>query len=190
MASGGKGIFSSSVVPFQLVFLMWLFFSIQFYVGLDLGILGIRPRTITGLAGIIFAPLLHGNYLHLLSNTFPVLFLGIILYFFYDKIAGIVFFRCYFFTNMLVWLFSLRDSYHIGASGLVYALTSFLILFGFLRRDFISLVIAMLVLILYGGVFLYGVLPSDPRISWESHLAGALVGGITAINLAPKRKIR
>lgn len=190
MPSRTNSVFGSSVVPFRLVFLMWLFFTVQFYTGIDFGILGIRPRTFTGLIGIIFAPLVHGNYLHLLSNTFPVLFLGIILYFFYDRIAGTVFFRCYFITNILVWLFSFRDSYHIGASGLVYALTSFLILFGFLRQDFLSLVIAMIILLLYGGVFFYGVLPVDPRISWESHLAGALVGAATAINLAPQRKIR
>jgi len=182
--------FASSAVPFRLVFLMWLFFSVQFYTGIDLGVLGIRPRTFGGLIGIFLAPLIHGDYMHLLSNTFPVLFLGIILYFFYDRIAGTVFFRSYFITNLMVWLFAFRDSYHIGASGLVYALTSFLILFGFLRRDFLSLLIATGILILYGGVFISGVLPVDPRISWESHLSGALVGAVTAINLASQRKIR
>lgn len=190
MSSRSNSFFASSAVPFRLVFIMWLFFTVEFYTGMDLGFLGIRPRTISGLVGILFAPMIHGNYLHLLSNTFPLLFLGSILYFFYDRIAGTVFFRCYFFTNILVWIFSLRDSYHIGASGLIYGITSFLIFFGLLRQDFLSLVIAIIVLLVYGGMFFYGVLPSDPRISWESHLAGALVGAVTAFNLAPQRRIR
>jgi membrane associated rhomboid family serine protease len=169
---------------------MWLIFSIQFFYGIDLGFLGIKPRTFSGLIGLFTAPLIHGNYIHLLSNTFPLLFLGSILYFFYERIAPIVFFRGYFITNFLVWLLSPRNSYHIGASGLVYSLTAFLICFGLIRQDFVSFFIAVAVLLIYGGIFLYGVLPIDPHISWESHLAGALVGVVTAFNLAPQRKIR
>jgi len=184
------GFFDSSVVPFRLVFLMWLVFSVQFFYGIDFGVFGIRPRTAFGLIGIFAAPLIHGNYQHLLSNTFPLLFLGSILFYFYPKIGGTVFFRCYFFTNLLVWLLSPRDSYHIGASGLVYGITSFLISFGLIRKDFISLFIAIIVFLIYGGVFLYGLMPADPRISWEAHLAGALVGAFSAFNLAPKRVIR
>ena len=190
MGKSGGGFFDSSVVPFRLVFIMWLVFSIQFFYGIDLAVFGIRPRTVFGLIGIFAAPLLHGNYQHLLSNTFPLLFLGSVLYFFYPKIGGIVFFRGYFLTNLLVWLLSPRDSYHIGASGLVYAITSFLIFFGLIRKDFVSLFIAIIVLLIYGGVFLYGLMPVDPRISWEAHLAGALVGALSAFNLAPKRVIR
>jgi len=190
MPNSNEGFFGSSVVPFRIVFIMWLVFSIQFFYGFDFGVFGIRPRTVSGLVGIFAAPLIHGDYEHLLSNTFPLLFLGSVLYFFYKRIGGIVFFRCYFFTNALVWLLSPRDSYHIGASGLVYGITSFLIFFGLIRQDFISIVIAVLVFLIYGSVFLYGVIPADPRVSWEAHLAGALVGAITAFNLAPKKHIR
>lgn len=190
MGKSNIGFFGSSVVPFRIVFIMWLIFSIQFFYGFDFGIFGIRPRNVMGLIGIFAAPLIHGNYQHLLSNTFPLLFLGSVLYFFYERIGGIVFFRCYFYTNVLVWLLSPRDSYHIGASGLVYGITSFLIFFGLIRQDFLSLFIAVFVLIIYGGGFLYGMIPADPRISWEAHLAGALVGAFTAFNLAPKRGIR
>ncbi len=190
MRNSNEELFGSSVVPFRIVFLMWLVFSIQFFTGFDFGFLGIRPRNAFGLIGIFTAPIIHGNYQHVLSNTFPLLFLGSVLYFFYERIGGIVFFRCYFYTNILVWLLSPRDSYHIGASGLVYGITSFLIFFGLIRQDFISLFVAVFVLFIYGGAFLYGVMPADPRISWEAHLAGALVGAVTAFNLAPKRKIR
>ncbi len=183
-------LFGSSIVPFRFVFIMWLVFSIQFFYGFDFGVFGIRPRNVFGLIGIVTAPFIHGNYQHLISNTFPLLFLGTILYFFYSGIGGMVFFRCYFYTNMVVWLFSPRDSYHIGASGLVYGLASFLIFFGLIRKDPISLIITAIIFLIYGGVFLYGLIPMDPRISWEAHLAGALIGAITAFNLAPKRNVR
>lgn len=190
MGNSEEGLFGSSVVPFRFVFFMWLVFSIQFFYGFDFGVFGIRPRNAFGLVGIIAAPFIHGNYQHLISNTFPLLFLGTVLYFFYPRIGGTVFFRCYIVTDVLVWLISPRDSYHIGASGLVYGITSFLIFFGLIRKDTVSLIITVIIFLIYGGVFLYGVLPIDPRISWESHLAGALVGAITAFNLAPKRNIR
>jgi len=184
-----KSIFESSSIPFRLVFIMWLTFSIELFYHIDLGFLGIKPRSVSGLLGIITAPMVHGSYMHLISNTFPLLFLGTLLFFFYDRIGVIVFFRCYLFTNILVWIFSPRVSYHIGASGLIYGLASFLIFFGLLRQDFISLLISIGVIIAYGGIF-YGVLPLDPRVSWESHLAGVIVGGITAFNLAGKKRIR
>jgi membrane associated rhomboid family serine protease len=177
-----ESFFGSSVVPFRLVFIMWLVFSIEFFYDIDLSFLGIEPRTFTGLIGIFTAPLIHGSLTHLVSNTLPLLFLGSILFFFYDRIGGIVFIRCYFITNILVWLFSPRVSYHIGASGLIYGISAFLIVFGMLRKDFISLLISIGILIIYGGIF-YGVLPTNSHISWESHLAGAVVGTYTAFDL-------
>ncbi len=184
-----RSFFGSSAVPFRLVFIMWLTYSVQFFYQIDFGMFGIIPRTLWGLIGIFTAPMVHGSYMHLLSNTFPLLFLGTALFFFYDRIGGVVFFRCYLFTNILVWLFSPRVSPHIGASGLIYGLASFLIFFGLLRQDFWSLLISIVVILSYGGIF-YGILPSDPRVSWESHLAGTLVGGVTAFNLAAQKKVR
>jgi membrane associated rhomboid family serine protease len=134
------------------------------------------------------APIIHGSLSHLISNTFPILFLGSILFYFYRAIASVVFLRSYFITNILVWLFSPRPSYHIGASGLIYALSAFLIFYGFLRRDFLSLAISIIIVVSYGGIF-YGVLPMDERISWESHLAGAVVGTITAFDLSNRNRI-
>ena len=188
MARSEAGFFGSSVVPFRLVFLMWLAFTIQFLYGYDLGFLGIKPRSLEGAIGILTAPIIHGNLTHLISNTFPLLFLGSVLFFFYERIGRTVFFRCYFFTNTLVWLFSPRVSYHIGASGLIYGLAAFLIFFCLIRKDFVSLLISIGIMLLYGGIF-YGVLPSDPRVSWESHLAGALVGTVTAFNLSGKKRV-
>lgn len=188
MATDRITFFGSSVVPFRLVFLMWLVFSVEVFLNIDFGPLGIRPRTLTGLIGIFTAPMIHASLTHIVSNTIPLLFLGSTLFFFYRRIAGTVFFRCYLITNILVWLFSPRVSYHIGASGLVYGLSAFLILYGFLRKDFGSLIISLVVFVMYGGIF-YGVLPTDPYVSWESHLAGAIVGSATAIDLRKKAKV-
>jgi membrane associated rhomboid family serine protease len=182
-----SSLFNSSVVPFRLVFLMWGVFYIETMLGVDLSAYGIIPRTFWGLIGIFTAPLIHGDILHLISNTIPLLFLGSVVFFFYSRIGGAVFFRAYFWTNALVWLFA-RPANHIGASGVVYALAFFLIFFGFFRRDFISIFISAIVLLLYGGVF-YGVLPSDPRVSWESHFAGALVGIASAMTFGKKKSV-
>lgn len=180
--------FASSVVPFRLGFLMWAAFYLEFFYGWPLSYFGIVPWTPMGLIGIFTGPMLHGSFNHLVSNTVPLLFLGTVLFFFYERIGGIVFFRSYFWTNILVWLFGRHDSNHIGASGVVYGLAFFLIFFGIFRRDFTSMMISIVVIMLYGGV-IYGVLPTDPRVSWESHFAGALVGVYTAIQLSSKKMV-
>lgn len=182
-----NSIYGSSAVPFRLVFFMWLVFFLELFYGFSISDWGIVPRTLNGLLGIFLAPMIHGSVMHLVSNTVPLLFLGSLLFFFYKRIGGIVFFRGYFWTNILVWLFA-RPANHIGASGLVYSLAFFLIFFGFFRRDMISILISVLILLLYGGVF-YGVLPTDPRVSWESHFAGALVGITSALTLSAKKRI-
>jgi membrane associated rhomboid family serine protease len=187
MANQERSYLGSSVVPFRLVFIMWLVFTFEVYTSYDLSFLGIMPRTLWGVIGIFTAPMIHGNLMHLVSNTVPLLFLGGTLFFFYNRIGVTVFFRCYFITNILVWLFA-RPSMHIGASGLIYALSAFLIFFGLLRRDMMSFFISIVVILLYGGIF-YGILPTDPWISWESHLAGTLTGAGTAIALRNTRRV-
>lgn len=182
-----SSILGSSVVPFRLVFFMWLSFVLEMNYHLPISQFGIEPRTAKGLIGIFLSPMAHGDVFHLVSNTIPMLFLGAALFFFYPRIAGIVFFRAYFWTNILVWLFA-RPYNHIGASGIVYGLAFFLIFFGLFRRDIRSIIISLITLLLYGSVF-YGVLPGDPRISWESHLGGALVGVFSAITFSTKSKI-
>jgi membrane associated rhomboid family serine protease len=183
---GGSSLLGSAVVPLRLVFLMWLSFTLEFFYQWNIGMFGIVPRTLPGLIGIFTAPFIHGNIYHLISNTIPLLFLGSVLYYFYESIAAAVFYRAYFWTNILVWLFAWPGHSHIGASGVVYALAFFLIFFGIFYRDFRSLFISIVVFLMYGGIF-YGVLPTDPQVSWESHLAGALVGIATALNLSKKR---
>lgn len=182
-----SSLFGSAVIPLRLVFLMWLFFMLEQVYGWPLSNLGITPRTLSGLAGIVFAPLIHGDVYHLVSNTVPLLFLGTMLFFIYERIAHLVFFRAYIWTNILVWIFA-RPASHIGASGVVYGLAFFLIFFGLFRRDFVSLLISVFTVSLYGGIF-YGILPGDPFVSWESHLGGALVGIFSAVNFSRIKRV-
>lgn len=175
------------VPPIRLVFIIWLVFTYQTYSGLDLGFFGIFPRSINGLVGVFTAPLIHGNLSHILSNTLPLLFLGTTVYFFYSRIASQVFIQCYFLTNLLVWGFA-RPFYHIGASGMVYALAFFLIALGIFRRDFRSLLISITIIFVYGGL-VYGLSPHLVNISWESHLMGAVVGIGTAFAMSKWKKI-
>ncbi len=168
----------SFIVPSRLVFLMWLVYYLQHIEGFGLFLKGILPRTAIGLVGIIFAPLLHGSLSHLASNTLPVLLLGVTLYYFYGRIGNRVFVLSYFLTGFLVWLFG-RPFYHLGASGLVYGMAAFLFVSGLVRSEFISLLIALVVMLAYGGL-IWGISPLLTQISWESHLFGAIVGGVAA----------
>lgn len=182
-----SSVIGSAVIPLRLVFLMWLVFFVELLTQIPFSYFGVIPRTLIGLIGVVTSPMLHGSLAHLLSNTVPLLFLGSVLFYFYYRIGAAVFLRGYFWTNILVWLFA-RPANHIGASGLVYALAFFLIFFGIFRRDFASIFISIVVMLLYGGVF-YGVLPSDPNVSWESHFAGALVGVSTAVTYSRKKNV-
>lgn len=153
---------------------MWLINIVQFILFADFGNLGIHPRDTTSLFGILTSPLIHGNWEHLLSNSLPMLILGILLFVIYDRIAIWVWLLNYILTGTLVWLLA-RDSYHIGASGLIYGLASFLFFIGFFRMDIKSIAISSGVAIFYGGM-VWGILPIQPGVSWESHLFGGIIG--------------
>lgn len=165
-------------IPLRMVFLMWMLFFIGVFFQLNLSVFGIFPRTYFGLVGIITMPLIHGSLMHLFSNTLPLLFLGFTLFFFFNRIALRVFLQCYVLTGISIWVFG-RPSIHIGASGVIYALASFLVFFGLFRKDLRSLFISIVIIFLYGGM-IYGILPNQPGVSWESHLLGGIMGAILA----------
>lgn len=177
MNSSGD-ISRSIIVPSRMIFFMWLIFFIEYRFSISLSMFGILPRSWLGLLGVFVGPLIHGDLVHLVSNTFPMLFLGTALYYFYGNIATRVYLGCYFGAGLLVWVFG-RSTFHIGASGLIYGMAFFLFLSGVFRRDFKSLIISVVVVVVYGGL-VWGILPSMPGISWESHAAGALIGGALA----------
>ena len=167
------------------IFFPLLFIAILYAVKLceiyfDINILrfAIRPRTYWGLRGILFSPLVHGDWFHLFSNSVPLFILGSIIFHFYRPIAFSVFCWVYIMTGIWVWA-AARDAYHIGASGLVYGFVCFLFFSGLFRKDKRLLALSMLVTFIYGGL-VWGVFPFRKDISWESHLLGSLAGIITA----------
>jgi len=164
----------SIFVSGYLVVVLWLikFFEIEF--NLDFSTLGILPRDITGLRGIIFSPLIHADFKHLIANTIPFFILTFSLFFFYRKSSYIIFILIYLFTGVFVWLGG-REAMHIGASGLIYGLAAFLFMSGIIGYNIRLLTISMIVALIYGGLF-WGIFPIKPEISWESHLWGGISG--------------
>ncbi len=170
-------------IYFTLSFLtvIWLVKIVETTWHMDFGVYGILPRTLSGTVGIVTAPLIHGDVFHLLSNSFPLLILGVTFFYFYDKVAPLVLLLIYLMTGFWVWIAARAGYYHIGASGVVYGLLSFLLVSGFLRRDRRSLSISFIILFLYGGTFFFGLVPGDSRVSWESHMMGAIAGIFCAV---------
>ncbi len=160
------------------ILLLWSIHILGFITGNSFAQYGIYPRKLEGLIGIITAPLIHGDIEHLFSNSFPFFVLTGVIYFFYPKVAIPSFIFIYLITGFIVWLFA-RPIHHIGASGVVYGLLSFVLFTGIFRRNLKSIALALSVTVLYSGYF-YGLLPLDEKISWESHLFGALVGVLIA----------
>jgi membrane associated rhomboid family serine protease len=142
---------------------------------------GIIPRRVDGLDGVLWAPLLHANWQHLLANTLPVLVLG-----FLAMAGGIGQFVAVTATIWVVgglgtWLSGGDNTVHIGASGLIFGWLTFLLVRGFFARSFGQIVLAVALFMLYGGALL-GVLPGQPGISWQGHLFGA-IGGLLAARM-------
>jgi len=146
---------------------------------------GVVPRTLVGLVGIPAMPFLHANLGHILSNTFPLFILLMLLAGSraqsWEIVVDIVLLG-----GALLWLCGRPDD-HIGASGLIFGLISFLILSGLLEKRLIPLAIAVVVGFAFGGTLIFGVLPTvGPNVSWDGHLCGAVAGGIVAYGLTSK----
>ena len=144
--------------------------------GLDLIYYGVYPRKVSGLIGILTSSLIHGNenLHHIIDNSIPLFFLSLAVFYFYNKVAYRVFFLIYFCTGIAVWFFA-RSAYHIGASGLIYGLASFLFFSGVIRQNINLLAISLLVVFLYGSM-VWGIFPYDINVSWEAHFFGAVTG--------------
>ena len=154
-------------------------------VPIDLSNFGIVPRTIRGLAGILFAPFLHANYFHLMSNTIPAFVLLLVLILFYKKESPIVILLSIVMGGALVWIFG-RSASHVGISGLIYSMAAFLITAGFIKKDIKSLLLSIVIIVLYGGL-IWGIFPGRFWISWEGHFFGAIVGVVIAFYLFRKK---
>jgi membrane associated rhomboid family serine protease len=170
----------SVYIVISFVLLLWIVKALEVATETSFASLGVFPRTLKGSIGIFTGPLIHGDVFHLLSNSLPIILLGILLFYFYHKIAIEIFIWIYLVTGFWTWLIA-RDAYHIGASGIVYGMASFLFFSGIIRKSRRLMTISAIIIFLYGGM-VYGVIPNavDANVSWESHLMGGLVGLLLA----------
>ncbi len=186
-----KKFFLSLIIPGILVFFMWLTRIIELLFEIDLVHLGIYPLTLKGLPGILFSPFIHEDFRHLFNNSLPVLMLSVALFYFYSEIAFRIFSLTYILTGVLVWIGG-RGAWHIGASGLVYGLASFLFFSGIIRKYYRLTALSMLIVFLYGEM-VWGLFPGIYKnISWESHMLGFASGIFLALlyrNEGPQRPV-
>jgi len=142
---------------------------------------GVFPLQASGLMGILMGPLIHGSWSHLFANTLPIIILGTALLYGYPRSAKLVLAAVWLGSGLGVWLFA-REAYHIGASGLTFGVMFFLFMIGILRWDKRAIALSMIIFFLYGSM-IWGVFPSEPGISYESHFFGAVTGVLLAFIL-------
>ena len=188
-----KKILRSLILPSLFILLLWIIKLGEVLTDTNLVFLGVYPRSLGGLLGIFTSPLVHGDFKHLFANSVPLFVLGGSLFYFYREISIKTFLLIYFISGICVWM-GARESYHIGASGVVYGLASFLFFSGIFRRDGRLLAITMLVTFLYGSM-VWGIFPDvypEENISYESHFWGLITGMILAFyfrKLGPQKKV-
>jgi len=160
----------------SLVAIMGIVYAYDIYFDLNLYKYGVYPQKFSGLIGILTAPFIHSTsgYSHLLNNSGPTFILTWLLFYNFRNIAPRVFIITFLGTGLLVWIFG-RPSYHIGMSGVIYGLTSFLMVSGFLTKNVRVAGISLLVIFLYGS-FIWGIFPQQNNVSWEGHFSGFTIG--------------
>lgn len=168
------------------IVLLWIIRIIDFIIPYDFCRWGILPRHVSGLFGIVFAPLLHANFYHLISNTLPIFILLTATFAFYRKQAIPVVLGIVIVGGSLVWIFG-RSANHVGISGLIYGLAAFLVAAGIYKKDAKSIIVSIVIIALYGGL-VWGVLPGKYWISWEGHLFGAASGVLMAFGFFKKEQ--
>jgi len=165
-------------VPFISLVAIWFVYFIEIKFGFNFNKYGIYPKTITGLRGILFSPFIHSTTKHLLNNSLPLVILTASLFYFYRSIAFKILIVGTIITGFLTWSFA-RPSYHIGISGVIYLLVSFVFFSGIFRKYYRLIALSLAVVFWYGSMIWY-IFPVKERISWEGHLSGFLTGLLLA----------
>ena len=174
-----KRFVSGLLISAGFIAVLWWIKMIETWLGTSFSALGVHPRTVLGLVGVLTAPVLHGSIGHLINNTLPLLVLGTLTISIYPRAARPALALIWLGSGLGIWLIG-RESSHLGASGLSHGLMFFLFVLGLLRRDRPAIAAAMIAFFLYGGMLLT-VLPGDPQISWEAHMSGAVCGVLAAL---------
>lgn len=185
-----KRLLISIIYPVSFVVIIWVVKIIELLFDVRFTQLGILPLNARGLPGIILSPFIHADFSHLISNSFPLLVLGSMLFYFYREVARTVLILSLLITGFWVWMLA-REAWHIGASGIVYSLAAFLLTSGVIRKHPRLMALSLIVVFLYGGM-VWGVLPLRDQVSWESHLMGMISGLLLAIHFrkyGPQRKL-
>lgn len=168
-----------------MIIILWAVLFISVFI--PLGNYGIRPRAIAGLPGILLAPFLHANMDHLIANSISLLVLGTLFLSLEKKLSAVLLMHFIILGGIGTWLIGRPEYVHIGASGVIYAVFGYLLFIGFFMRRVSMILVSVIVFVLYSGM-IWGVLPGDKFISWESHLCGFLSGIITARLYANSRR--
>lgn len=180
-----KKLYAISILPICFVALLWVIFLIAYYNNINLIKFGVLPREMKGLMGIITSIFIHGDVEHIASNSLPIIILGMLLFFFYKKIAKQAFIWIWLISGAWLWIGGRNNEnypvYHIGASTLIYGLATFLFFSGVFRKHLRLMVVSALVVFLYGSI-MWGIFPFKDEISWEGHLFGAIAGLLVAFN--------
>ena len=162
-------------IALSAIAIIWMVFLLDLFLPFfNIGQYGIHPRRIDSLPGIVSAIFLHGSFSHIISNTMALLLAITALFGNYPKSAIKVIIYSILLTGLLVWLFA-RSANHIGASGLLYCLLTYIFICGFIKKDIQSIGISLVIAFLYGSI-IFGVIPGDQNVSWESHLFGMITG--------------
>lgn len=170
----------SMIIPLIVIVLIWLVKIIEILFEIDFSSFGIHPLSADGLAGIILSPFIHADLNHLFNNTLPLFFLSLALFFFYSEVALRVFILSWIFSGILVWIAG-REAWHIGASGVVYGLASFLFFSGIIRKYYRLIALSLLIVFLYGSM-VWGIFPGVyQNVSWEAHMLGFFSGIVLAV---------
>ena len=186
-----KKLLLSMIIPGIFVILMWLVKIVEILFELNFSDFGIFPLTVKGLPGILFSPFIHADFKHLFNNSLPLFFLSTALFYFYSEVALRVFSWTFILTGLLVWVAG-RTAWHIGASGLIYGLASFLFFSGIIRKYFRLIALSLLIVFLYGSM-VWGIFPGTYKdVSWESHMLGFFSGVVLAVwykNEGPQKPV-
>lgn len=174
--------FSNSVIglPVFFVLFLWIIYWVQIRYDFDFYQNGIYPRSFSGLQGVLFSPFIHENLSHLYNNSIPLLVLLAALKFFYPQQTLPVIVYGILFSGLITWVIG-RENYHIGASGLIYVLVSFIFFKGIQTRYYRLVALSLSVILLYGGMIWYVFPEVDKTISWEGHLAGFITGFVMSL---------